>query len=207
MLYNRIAGKNRDRLAALSDGVFAFAMTLLVLDLRVPSAASVRAESDLWHALLQLAPRVIPYLMSFMTLGIFWIGQQTQINALKRTDRDLTWIHLAFLLPVTFVPFSTSLLAEFLSYRTALLVYWLNIVALGALLFATWKYARWAGLIKDDMDEGTRNAVDRRIFVAQGLYACGAALSFVNTYWSITALVLVQLNYVFAPRIRWLYKQ
>jgi uncharacterized membrane protein len=206
VLYNRIAGKNRDRLAALSDGVFAFAMTLLVLDLHVPSAATIHAENDLGGALLRLAPRVIPYLMSFMTLGIFWIGQQTQINALKRTDRNLAWLRLAFLLPVTFVPFSTSLLAEFLSYRTALLLYWLNIVALGTLLFVTWRYARWAALIEDDMAEGTRNAVDRRILVAQSLYAGGAALSFVNTYWSIAALVLVQLNYVFAPRIRWLYR-
>lgn len=206
MLYNAIAGKSRDRLEALSDGLFAFAMTLLVLDLRVPSAAIVHGEPTLQHALLRVLPRIVPYLMSFMTLGIFWIGQQTQLNALTRTDRNLTWIHLAFLLPVTFVPFTTSLLAEFLSYRTALLVYWLNIFLLGLFLYFSWTYSRHAGLIKDDMTEETRAAVDRRIVIAQSLYAGGAALAFVNTYWSIAAIVLIQLNYVLAPRVRWLYR-
>jgi uncharacterized membrane protein len=97
-------------------------------------------------------------------------------------------------------------LAEFLSYRTALLVYWLNIFLLGLFLYFSWTYSRHAGLIKDDMTEETRAAVDRRIVIAQSLYAGGAALAFVNTYWSIAAIVLIQLNYVLAPRVRWLYR-
>ncbi len=94
MTYNLIAGKNLDRLAALSDGLFAVAMTLLVLDLRVPGSASgsgaIHSERDLWGALVALAPRLIPYIMSFLTLGIFWIGQQTQLNRFARSDRNLT---------------------------------------------------------------------------------------------------------------------
>ena len=76
--YNRIAGEALERLAALSDGVFALAMTLLVLDIQVPSIGSVHTESELWHALLALLPRFVMYAMSFLTLGIFWVGQQTQ---------------------------------------------------------------------------------------------------------------------------------
>ena len=67
--YNWIAGHNAERLAALSDGVFAVAMTLLVLDLRAPSAESIHGEGDLWRALVPLAPRLLMYMMSFMTLG------------------------------------------------------------------------------------------------------------------------------------------
>jgi uncharacterized membrane protein len=63
--YNRIAGQNLERLAALSDGVFAVAMTLLVLDLRVPASEALRSEHDLTRALLALAPRLMMYLMSF----------------------------------------------------------------------------------------------------------------------------------------------
>jgi uncharacterized membrane protein len=63
--YNRIAGQNLDRLAALSDGVFSVAMTLLVLDLRVPVATAIHSEGDLARALATLAPRLLPYLMSF----------------------------------------------------------------------------------------------------------------------------------------------
>jgi uncharacterized membrane protein len=109
--YNAIAGQSVERLAALSDGVFAIAMTLLVLDLRVPMSAEIHAESELWRALLSLAPRLIPYLLSFMTLAIFWIGQQTQLNQFARSDRTLAWIHIGFLFGVSIMPFSTGLLA------------------------------------------------------------------------------------------------
>ena len=76
LAYNRIAGQSLERLAALSDGVFAIAMTLLVLDIRVPEAVSISSEGDLWRALSGLSPRFLVYLMSFLTLGIFWNGQQ-----------------------------------------------------------------------------------------------------------------------------------
>lgn len=133
---NRIAGQSVERLAALSDGIFAVAMTLLVLDLHVPVAAAIHSEHDLWRALAALAPRLAMYLMSFLTLGIFWVGQQTQLNHLARSDRDLTWIHIAFLFAVTITPFSTMLLAEYPHYRAALLAYWFNILLLGVVLMA-----------------------------------------------------------------------
>src|SRR5271157_1601772 len=133
--YNQIAGQSAERLAALSDGVFAVAMTLLVLDLRAPAAEVIHSEHDLWHALLPLAPRLLMYMMSFMTLGIFWVGQQTQLNHLQRSSRSLTWIHLAFLFVVTVTPFSTALLAEHIAYRVALLQYWFNIFLLGVTLY------------------------------------------------------------------------
>ena len=200
-VYNEIAGRNIDRLAALSDGVFAFAMTLLVLDLRIPVGEAIHSEGDLWHALTTLAPNLITYAMSFMTLGIFWVGQQTQHNKLERGDRNFAWIHMAFLLAVTLLPFSTKLLAAFMTYRLALLVYWLNIVALGAGLYWSWSYVRRAGLGKADATPELDSAILRRIAIAQSLYAIGMLLCFVNTYWSIGFMFLVQLNYVIAPRI------
>ena len=81
------------------------------------------------------------FAMSFMTLGIFWVGQQTQLNHLAHSDRHLAWIHIAFLFAVSMMPFSTKLLAEFIAYRLALLLYWCNILALGAVLYASWRYA------------------------------------------------------------------
>jgi uncharacterized membrane protein len=201
LIYNQIAGRSVDRLAALSDGVFAFAMTLLVLDLRVPAIELVHSEHDLWRSLAALAPNLLTYLMSFMTLGIFWVGQQTQLNKTERSDRDLAWIHLAFLLAVTLIPFSTKLLAAFIVYRTALVVYWLNILALGAALWWSWQYVRRAGLLKSDTPAELDTLVMRRIGIAQGLYAFGALLCIFSTYLSIGFIILAQLNYVIAPRI------
>ena len=140
--------------------------------------------------------------MSFLTLGIFWAGQQTQLNHIGQGTRDLTWIHLGFLFSITMMPLSTRLLAEFITYRVALAIYWLNIFVAGAMLYWSWTYATTANLIKSDTDEEIRNSICRRILIAQSLYAAGAALCFISTWLSIAAIVLVQLNYAIAPRLR-----
>jgi len=139
--------------------------------------------------------------MSFLTLGIFWAGQQTQLNHIAEGTRDLTWIHLGFLFMTTLVPFSTRLLAEFITFRLALGIYWLNILALGAMLYWSWMYAARGGLIKADTPQEVRLSIFRRILIAQSLYAAGAALCFVRTWLSIAVIVLVQLNYGVAPRL------
>ena len=200
MSYNRLAGQSVERLAALSDGIFAVAMTLMVLDLRLPAAAAIHGEHDLWHALLALLPPLLTYLMSFVTLGIFWVGQQTQLNHLARSDRHLSWIHLSFLFAVTLTPFSTMLLAEFMACRATLLVYWCNLLLLGAILYGSWGYALRTHLVKDDLPAEVPAAICRRIKIAQALYAAGALLSAISTYWSIGFIFLVQLNYAVAPR-------
>jgi uncharacterized membrane protein len=199
-LYNQIQGRSIERLAALSDGIFAVAMTLLVLDIHLPAAEGIHSEGDLLRALAALGPQWIAYLMSFLTLGIFWAGQQTQLNHIGEGSRDLSWIHLAFLFTITAMPFTTRLLAEFITYRSALVLYWLNILAPGALLFSSWSYALRHSLVKDDTPAEIRGAICRRVVIAQSLYAFGAALCVINTYVSIAAIVLVQLNYAIAPR-------
>jgi uncharacterized membrane protein len=94
--YNQVAGQSTERLAALSDGIFAVAMTLLVLDLHAPAAGLIHGNADLWHAMAQLAPKLAVYIMSFLTLGIFWVGQQTQLNFLHQSNRELIPTILGF---------------------------------------------------------------------------------------------------------------
>lgn len=201
--YNRVAGESVERLAALSDGIFAVAMTLLVLDLRAPAKDAIHDDHDLWIALGAMAPQAIAYLMSFLTLGIFWLGQQAQLSLFARSSQRLSWTHLAFLFAVTLMPFSTRLLAEFIQLRAALLCYWANILLLGSVLYASWRCARASGLLKEGTTAEVGKAIERRILIGQALYALGALLCIVNTYWSIVFIVLVQLNYAVAPRFRW----
>jgi uncharacterized membrane protein len=200
--YNHVAGHSVERLAALSDGIFGVGMTLLVLDLRTPAAEIVHGEHGLIAALAGSLPALTMYLMSFLTLGIFWVGQQTQMNHLDRSDRHLTWINLAFLFAVTLMPFSTRLLAGFYLYRTAVLAYWLNILLLGSCLYASWGYASRRGLLKADLPRDVTEVVCRRITIAQSLYAAGTLLCLVDTRLSIGAIVLVQLYYAIAPGFR-----
>jgi uncharacterized membrane protein len=198
-LYNRLAGRGLERLTALSDGVFAFAMTVLFLDIRVPKLGSVANEHDLWLAVVALGPSFVMYLMSFLTLGIFWVGQQTQLDHVARSDRDFAWIHIVFLATISMVPFSTALLAAYITYRTALLIYWFNILALGIEIALSWTYAVHHKLVRDDAPKGISRAIYGRVLIAQILYAFGAALCFIDTYWSIGFIVAVQLYYAFAP--------
>jgi uncharacterized membrane protein len=209
--YHQFAGSSLERLAALSDGVFAVAMTLLVLDLKAP-AAPKRAQHPIWsggasehvlaHGLLHdVAPRLLPYAMSFLTLGIFWVGQQTQLSTFTRSTRALTWIHLVFLLAVTLMPFSTALVAADISYRLSLGVYWLNLLALGAVLYVSLAYAQRAALMSEETSAEMRAAMKRRIVVYQRLYAAAALMCLIDTYLAIGLLVALQLNSLIAPRV------
>src|SRR3954463_10986297 len=136
VVYNQIANRSLERIGALSDGLFAVAMTLIVLEIRVPDPGTVSTEPALIHALGDLGPRLVTYALSFLTLGIFWNGQQTQLSYVARADRHLSWIYLAFLAFIALLPFSTSLLAEFITFRLALLLYWANIAVLGVIIYA-----------------------------------------------------------------------
>jgi uncharacterized membrane protein len=100
------------------------------------------------------------------------------------------------------MPFSTSLVAEFIGYRTAGLVYWGNLLLFGVLLWASWRYASRAGLVVEAALADLARSIECRIVVGQGLYAFGALLSVVGSYWAIAFIVLVQLNYAMAPRWR-----
>jgi uncharacterized membrane protein len=181
-------------------------MTILVLALAVPAVGEVRNDSELWHALVNLLPNVVTYFMSFLTLGIFWVGQQTQLSQLEKGNRDYTWINLAFLLFVTLLPFSTELLARFYMSRVALIAYWLNILVLGTLILASAEYAARAGLFRKEAVELTMRAVRRRVYIAQSLYLFATVLCVIDTRISIALIVLVQLNYAIAPRIAFLHR-
>jgi uncharacterized membrane protein len=204
--YNTLAGGEVGRIAALSDGLFAIAATILVLDFHTPEPADIHSETELLRALLSSAPRLLPWLLSLITLGIFWLGQQTQLSQLERSNRDLTWLHFVFLAVVTVLPFSTRLLADFIEYRTAFLVYWFNIVLLGASLYATWVCAERANLIREEARGDISRAVKRRVVVAQSLYAIGALAGLINVTLGITLIMLIQINYAIGPRLPVLWR-
>ncbi len=178
-------------------------MTLLVLGLVVPSlSGAATTEGQLWDTLRGLGPRALIYAMSFMTLGIFWLGQGTQLGQLARSNRNYVWIHLVFLFAVTMVPFSTLLLGSFYWLRLALVEYWLNIVLLGATLFVGLEYGRRAHLFEEAASPDLARLMRGRILIAQALYAVATLLCLIFPTWvSIALITLVQLNYVLAPRI------
>ena len=175
-----------------------------VLGLAVPALSIVKTESDLAMQLGRLLPALITYVMSFLTLGIFWVGQQTQLSQAERVNRTYTWIHLIFLLSVTLVPFTTQLLARFHWSRVALVVYWANILVMGFALLAGVEYGLRAKLLPEGSAATIGRLVRRRVYGAQALYLFAMLLCIVDTHLSIGAIVAIQLNFAFAPPIPFL---
>lgn len=201
LTHNRKAGISVARLAALADNIFAVAMTLLVLDLRIPTRDLIHSSPELARALWALAPQFVTYLISFLTLGIFWVGQHAMLNVLHRGDRNLSWLSLAFLAAVSIVPFSTRILAEFFTYRAAIVLYWINILILGSVLYCTWRYSHRAGLLSPEHTDELRFPIERRIISAQIFYALGASLCLIDNRLSIAVIFLVQLSFVLGFRL------
>ncbi|MBZ9917876.1 MULTISPECIES: TMEM175 family protein [unclassified Mesorhizobium] len=192
------------RVVGLTDGVFAIALTLIVLEIRVPTHEAIHSEGDLLDAVLALAPRFLTYALSFLTLTIFWFGQQAQHGLITRSDRRLATLNLCFLAFIALLPFSTDLLADFLEFRTAVAVYWLNLLMLGVTLIASWRYAEKNGLLADDVDVETKRTVYLRIVKAQLLWAVGALLCLVTPLLSVGFILMVQLIYAATPSAKWL---
>lgn len=192
--YTTVAGQNLRRIESLSDGVFSIAMTLLVLNLRVPAAALVRTEADVGPALLGLLPSIGGYVLGFLSLGIFWVCQSTQFTYLEHSDRRLAWWHIAFLLVVGLLPFSTAFLTTHFPLRGAVLVYWANLLLVGTALLGSYRYAQRHSLLRA-VDAAVSQALVRRIVLMQVLYAAAAGLCFVSVYAGAILLLLVQLNY------------
>jgi uncharacterized membrane protein len=198
--YNQFAGQKISRIEALSDGVFAIALTLLVLEIKVPPAEDAKTELDLLHSLAPLLPRFLSYFLSFMTMGIFWTGQALQLSYMERYDRNLNWNTLFFLLLVSLLPFTTAFLGDHVHFRIAIIMYWLNILLLGWLLYIHWRYAYKNNFILGEAKtlKAVNLAIRKRIVVAQCLYFFGMLLCFISTYLSIAFIIAVQLNYAFA---------
>jgi uncharacterized membrane protein len=119
-----------ERLAFFSDAVFAIAITLLVIEVRMPELESV-TDADLANALLSLTPKFIGFLVSFLVIGRFWIGHHTVFSHLKTCDAKLVWRNLLLLLTIAFMPFPTALLSEYGGNRVAFAVYASWLIAVG----------------------------------------------------------------------------
>jgi uncharacterized membrane protein len=140
MLDHRGLAKNR--IEALADGIFAVAMTLLVLDIKSPVNLTIDTTAGLVEYLATLEHSFAMYAISFIVLAIFWIAHHILFHYVRHVDRRLLWINMAFLLMVTFVPFSTDLLGDHGHLALPVVVYGLNLITLGALLALQLHYLR-----------------------------------------------------------------
>src|SRR5262245_58887116 len=178
---NLISGLSKTRIEALTDGIFAIAMTLMVFDIKVPSVAQMD-RLNLRHELIQLWPRFLAYVISFVMLGVYWVGHHNQYHYIRRTDRPFLWINILFLMGVSLIPFSTGLLGQFSEDRTALGVYGLNLIMVGGFLYVQWSYAvRNYRLVERHMDPEVVRLAKYRIAMGPAGSILAICASFVPT--------------------------
>jgi len=195
------SGLTKARIEALTDGIFAVAMTLLVLDIKVPLVGQSVA-TELPRQLLALWPRCLSYLISFVMLGIYWVGQHNQFHLIRRTDRVLLWINILFMMMISFLPFSTALLSEYPRQPIALGLYGANLIVIGLILYAHWEYAtRGHRLVDGDLDPRIVRAAARRILIGPSLFLLAIAISFVSTTGSLLIYFFAPLVYILPGRI------
>src|SRR6516164_5071729 len=138
------------RMEAFSDGIFAIAATLLVLDLAVPAVTS----KDVGKQLVDQWPTYVAYVVSFATIGNAWLNHTVITEYLDRADAILLRLNLGLLFFVSVLPFPTHMLAEYLSdqrdERIAVTVYGLNLLAINGFIAIVWQYALWQRLVTTD---------------------------------------------------------
>jgi len=137
------AGWGKMRIEALSDGVFAIALTLLVLDIRIPDLPRSTPPRDLLHAMTAIGPSVVSFVITFVLGGTFWYMHHATFHAVKAVTRGIAMINLLFLMFVSVLPFSTGLIGKLgPNNPVALAIYFTNQLALGLALNLLWLYAR-----------------------------------------------------------------
>jgi uncharacterized membrane protein len=182
------------RLEAFSDGVFAIAITLLVLELKVPRGAG----DGLGHALARQWPSYASYAVSFLVIGIIWVNHHAIFDHVDRIDRTLLFLNLALLGSVSVIPFPTALLAEYLreggrASHVAAAVYAASMTAMGLGFGGIWLYATRHGFVALSPEQ--IRMVTRRFLLGNPFYALSIGLAFVSAYAVLAIAAVLALYY------------
>ena len=191
--------KNTNRLEAFSDGVFAVAITLLVLNIKfsgLDSRGNLLDDQHLWNILHDQWPSLVAYVTSFATIGIMWLNHHRLFTHIKRTDTGLLLLNLLLLLFIVLVPVPTALLAEYVvrpNEHAAAIIYSGTFFVMACCFNLLWRYASYHNrLLGKDADTRAVAAISRQYLFGPLFYLITFGLAFINVPSSIV------LNFLFA---------
>lgn len=182
-----IGGEGTERIEALTDGVLAIVLTLLVLQFEVPDAPA----SAVPGAVADQETLLVSYLLSFAIVGLYWTIHHTLFRNIVDHDRLLLWLNLLFLLTISFLPYPTELMGTY-GTRFAWTVYAVNLALVGVTLTAVWAYAAHAGFTVDWIDDRIARLITIRGLVSPAAFALSIAVAAVNLplAYVVPALIL-----------------
>jgi uncharacterized membrane protein len=189
-----------NRIETLVDGIFAISMTLLVLSIGVPTLSDYVSETVFQQQILNLAPKIAIYALSFWILSNFWRVNHQQFYFIKRVNRIIISINIFWLLFVALLPFSTSLIGNYGHYITSNVIFNTNMFLIGIFYSMNWYYATKKGFVDEKLDMKFIEYLRGTNLIMPILSLIAIFLSFFINSWSA-------LIYILAPiLIRW-YKK
>lgn len=184
------------RVQTLNDGVFSIVMTLLAFDLKVSGV-----HENLAAELAGISPRLFIYAVSFIILGLYWIGHHNHYHFIKYVDRTFLWINIFFLMFVALVPFTTSMIG-FYGNQLALILYGINLVILGMLSYIHWTYATHNHrLVEHKISPALVRMTGRRILFSPSVSAFAVAVSFFSTGLSMLLYAMIPVYYMIPGKV------
>jgi uncharacterized membrane protein len=197
------AGRDNDtgRIEAFSDGVFAIAITLLIIEIGVPHLEDEPPGTTLPQALVGLWPSYLGYVISFLQIGVIWANHHNRFRFIERSDHGLLFLNILFLMCVAFIPFPTALLAEYLertaSERETAGVIYAGTLAVTAVFFTLlWLYAAANRLVDRNLDPSLVRAMTRRYLLGTVAYLLVFVLAYANVAASLILIVILALLFV-----------
>jgi uncharacterized membrane protein len=180
--YGTKSALSPNRVEALTDGVFAIVMTLLVLELSLPVVAEGSARVGLAQGLINMWPKFLSYFVTFLMLGFMWFMHHIQFSYIKRSDSLLVWANIVFLMFIALLPFSTSLLGEYMGEQLPILIYGGNFIACMIVRYILWSYVTGKYRLVDT-DIPSHEVRAPKIFIPVGItfFAIAMGLSYLNT--------------------------
>ena len=187
----QVRGLDKHRLEALADGIFAVALTLLVLDIKLPDSAIAESSDELVTNLLALERHFIIYIISFVVIGMYWINHHIQFHFVRRTNRRLIWVNLLYLLLVSFLPFATDLVGDHKDLVLPCEIYGVTLLALAATSLLHLHYlGRHPELASPQFNEETRAMIRRRVLAFAIVPALSMAAAFASPHLAVYVYLL-----------------
>lgn len=191
-------GLNTTRIETFSDGVFAIAITILVLAIAVPELSSFQIQhGEMLKSLISLWPKFLSFFISFIIIGIFWIGHTIIFRFIKRADRVLLWLNTLLLLFICFIPFPAALIGQYGAEKYSLILYGLTIICVGIVFSVLWVYAsRNFRLIDKTMDKRLVKKASIIIAAAPIVYVIAILIAFYNPVITLIIYILIPIAYI-----------